>query len=162
MLEVQRIVDDTQIPTNSQLHNWSKTAITLVTKRSPLELVIRIVDKAESANLNMAYRRKSGPTNILSFPFKANLPIPSNLLGDLVICLPLVAEEACVQSKDLFAHWAHLIVHGILHLLDYDHDTPANALIMENLERTILYKLNYPDPYAEAEPPSSKFTTNDT
>lgn len=111
-------------------------------------LTIRIVDTAESAELNQRYRQKSGATNVLSFP--ADLPeeIELPLLGDLVICAPLVQTEAAAQGKAVMAHWAHLVIHGCLHLLGYDHIEPAEAEQMESLETRLLQQLGLPDPYA--------------
>jgi len=119
---------------------------------------IRIVDARESADLNNQYRHKQGATNVLSFPFECpQLPDDSDedderlddFLGDLVICAPVVAAEAEAQGKALEAHWAHMIVHGVLHLKGYDHIKPAEAEEMETLERAILANMGFPDPYAE-------------
>lgn len=114
------------------------------------ELSVRIVDTGESAQLNDQYRQKNGPTNVLSFPFEApdNLPIP--LLGDLVICAPVVEKEAAEQSKSVSDHWAHMIIHGTLHLLGYDHIAPQEATTMESLEVSIMASLGIEDPYQYA------------
>ena len=123
------------------------------------ELGIRIVDEVESAELNQTYRDKPGPTNVLSFPFEMpDLPegfatdeedeISANLLGDLVICAPVVAREAAEQGKPEVVHWAHMVVHGMLHLLGYDHLEPAESAEMEEQERQILAGLGIVDPYA--------------
>ncbi|MEJ2535041.1 MAG: rRNA maturation RNase YbeY [Gammaproteobacteria bacterium] len=117
-----------------------------------LSLALRIVDAPESETLNRRYRGKEGPTNVLSFP--AHLPesivseLPERPLGDLVICAPLVASEAAEQGKRLDDHWAHLCVHGVLHLLGHDHEDAEEAAAMEALETTILGELGVPDPYA--------------
>ena len=115
------------------------------------ELVVRIVDEAESRELNQRYRGKDRPTNVLSFPFEAPPGLPAEIafpcLGDLVICAPLVRQEATQQHKALDAHWAHLVVHGVLHLLGHDHQNDAEAAEMEDREREILKQLGYPDPY---------------
>ena len=122
-------------------------------------LGIRIVDEDESAELNHTYRDKPGPTNVLSFPFDMpdlpaalaateNEEIPTKLLGDLVICAPVVAREAAEQGKPLPAHWAHMVVHGVLHLLGYDHLDKAEAAEMEGLEQRLLAELGVGDPYA--------------
>lgn len=113
------------------------------------ELVVRIVGESESAQLNQEFRGKSGPTNVLSFPFEAPPGVPSKLLGDLIICAPVVRKEAREQEKPLRAHWAHMIVHGCLHLLGYDHQTDEQAHEMETLEVKILARLGIDDPYAE-------------
>lgn len=112
------------------------------------ELCIRIVDADESAALNQRYRGKAGPTNVLSFPCASGVP-ELNLLGDLVICAPVVAGEAQTQGKTEAAHWAHMVVHGVLHLLGYDHIGDHDALIMETRERAILARLGFPDPYSD-------------
>jgi probable rRNA maturation factor len=110
-------------------------------------LVLRLVDRSESESLNSRYRGKGGPTNVLSFA--ADLPeeVALPLLGDIVICAPLVAEEAAGQGKAERDHWAHLVVHGVLHLLGYDHQDPAEAQRMEKLEVEILNQLGIADPY---------------
>ena len=95
------------------------------------------------------YRQKSGPTNILSFPFEAPEHIELNLLGDLVICAPVLEVEALEQQKDLYDHWAHIVIHGVLHLLGYDHITDEDALIMEEKEIYLLNELNIKNPYLQ-------------
>lgn len=136
-----------KIPSRYYLQRWVNAALTK--QRKTAELTIRIVDKPESAKLNQTYRHKDGPTNVLSFPFEApaDLALPP-LLGDLVICAPLVAAEAAAQNKTLLAHWAHLVIHGVLHLLGYDHLKKSEAAIMETLEIKILKQLGFPNPYA--------------
>ncbi len=115
-----------------------------------VELSLRLVDEAESADLNQRYRGKAGPTNVLSFPFE---PPPGargrRYLGDLAICAPVVVREAAEQAKAPEAHWAHLVVHGVLHLLGYDHLDEAMALVMETLETRILGDLGFPPPYED-------------
>ena len=111
------------------------------------ECTIRIVDKQESAALNGQYRGKQGATNILSFPFESPVEIDIDLLGDLVICAPLVIEEALQQNKTPAMHWTHLIIHGCLHLLGYDHIADEDAKEMEKLECLVMSKLRYSDPY---------------
>jgi len=117
------------------------------------EIVVRIVDEPESAQLNEYYRHKQGPTNILSFPFEMpeGLDVPDmelNLLGDLVICAPVVEREALEQHKMPEHHWAHMIVHGVLHLLGYDHNGDEEAELMESKEIAILKKLKINNPYS--------------
>lgn len=111
-----------------------------------VELCIRIVDAQESAQLNERYRGKVGATNVLSFSSDVRLP-ELTLLGDLVICAPVVVAEAQAQAKAESAHWAHMVVHGVLHLLGYDHISDHDAEIMENKERDILSQLGFCDPY---------------
>ena len=111
------------------------------------ELLIRLVDRRESRQLNTRYRHKNNATNVLSFP--ADLPeeVGLALLGDIVICAPVVAEEARDQHKTAEAHWAHLTIHGILHLLGHDHQLEEEAAEMESIESRILKSLGFPDPY---------------
>jgi probable rRNA maturation factor len=132
------------IPSDSQIQHWLESALQGL--ESPV-LTIRIVDEAESASLNRQYRSKSGPTNVLSFPAELPDEVDIALLGDIVICAPLVRREALEQAKPLIAHWAHLVIHGILHLRGYDHLDPEAAEEMENLETQLLHELGFPDPY---------------
>ena len=136
---------ETGVPAEAELSRWAAAA--LAGRRAGAELAIRIVDEAEGAELNATYRHKQGATNVLSFPARLPPGVPLALLGDLVICAPVVAREAREQGKAPEAHWAHLVVHGCLHLLGYDHDDEAEAQEMESLERAILAGMGYPDPY---------------
>jgi probable rRNA maturation factor len=111
------------------------------------QLTVRIVDIAESTALNQDYRHRQGPTNVLSFPFDEPFQLQPPLLGDVVICAPRVVEEARQQGKPVLAHWAHLVVHGVLHLLGYDHLEDEQARVMETLEILVLARLGYPNPY---------------
>jgi probable rRNA maturation factor len=108
---------------------------------------LRVVGSAESRRLDREYRGKDQPTNVLSFPSSPEERVASGSLGDLVICAPVVAREARAQGKALRAHWAHMVVHGTLHLLDYDHDSARDARAMEALEVEILHGLGFHDPY---------------
>ena len=112
-----------------------------------IELGIRLVDEEESRALNRQYRGKDRPTNILSFPadFPKGVEVP--LLGDLVICVPLVEQEAGQQQNSPQAPWAHLVIHGTLHLLGYDHMEAQESAVMEAREVELLRQLGYPDPY---------------
>jgi probable rRNA maturation factor len=126
--------------------------ITAVTGDAPVSVAVRVVNEEESRRLNAVYRGKDRPTNVLSFP--AELPgevlaeLPFRPLGDLVICAPLVAAESREQGKPERDHWAHLTVHGVLHLQGHDHETDAEATVMEALEIAALATLGVPDPYA--------------
>ena len=114
------------------------------------ELSSRLVDAEEGQQLNATWRNKDYPTTVLSFP--ADIPdglLDIPLLGDLVICVPVVEREAAEQGKALTAHWAHLVIHGCLHLLGYDHIDDAEAEEMEELERQLLAEIGYPDPYRD-------------
>ncbi|MCC8457380.1 rRNA maturation RNase YbeY [Photorhabdus aegyptia] len=111
------------------------------------EVTIRIVDEAESHDLNLTYRGKDKPTNVLSFPFEAPPEVDLPLLGDLIICRQVVEKEAEEQQKTVEEHWAHMVVHGCLHLLGYDHIEDDEAEEMESLETEIMQALGYADPY---------------
>lgn len=147
-IEIQIAVESDELPSADQLQRWVDMA--LADYPADTELVIRVVGKEESSRLNEQYRHKQGPTNILSFPFEVPDGVPLNLLGDLVICAPVVAEEAGVQNKPLEHHWAHIVVHGILHLLGYDHIDEVDAEEMESKEVAMLAQLNISNPYNEA------------
>lgn len=145
-LDVQREVD--ALPKDEDLLKWLNETLAFEEK-DDIELTIRFVDEKESAELNKQYRNKKGSTNILSFPFEMPAEIELNLLGDLVICSDVVKREAVEQKKQELAHWAHMVVHGTLHLLGYDHLTDAEADVMEDKEIKILSQLGYTDPYRE-------------
>lgn len=148
-LDVQIALDIPSLPTEADLRRWAEAALVGADYAKDAELTIRIVNEAESTALNEAYRHKQGPTNVLSFPFEAPPGIESSLLGDIVICAPVVLGEAIHQGKTPSAHWAHLVTHGVLHLLGYDHDE-EQAEVMEALEIRILAGLGYPDPYGDS------------
>ena len=142
-LAVQYASDHTPLPTRAQLRRWAQAAL-----ESDAEVTIRIVDEPEGRRLNCDFRGRDYSTNVLSFPY-SDAPVA----GDLVICAPVVAREAAEQGKTADAHWAHLVVHGMLHLQGYDHEQDDDADIMEARETAIVMKLGYPDPYAEATAP---------
>jgi probable rRNA maturation factor len=144
----ERAEDDGELPSPADFEAWAAAA--LAGRIDQAEMTIRVVGLAEGAALNETYRHRSGPTNVLSFPFEGDAEMELPLLGDVVICAPLVAREAREQQKTPQAHWAHLTVHGCLHLLGYDHEEAEEAEVMERLESDILAGLGYPDPYAEA------------
>ncbi|UTA48767.1 rRNA maturation RNase YbeY [Simiduia sp. 21SJ11W-1] len=135
------------LPTQTQLERWVGAAVG--NRRPEAEVSLLIVDEAHGQQLNRDYRGKDYPTNVLSFP--ADLPpeVDLPLLGDLVVCAPVVAREAREQNKALEAHWAHMLVHGTLHLLGFDHQEDDEADAMEALETEILVALGYPAPYAD-------------
>lgn len=142
---VQYAVAARDLPKESALRRWAAAA--LAGRRETAELTIRIVGSDESSELNHRFRGKRGPTNVLSFPFEQSPDLGLPLLGDIVLCAPLVLAEARQQGKSAEAHWAHLTVHGTLHLLGYDHQTVEQAAVMEGLEVAILGRLGYADPY---------------
>ena len=120
-------------------------------RRDEAELTIRLVDEAESQQLNREYRGKDRPTNVLSFPADLPAVVESPLLGDLVICAPVVLREAKEQGKTVEAHWAHMVVHGVLHLLGYDHQNEQEAAEMEGIEAALLKEMGYRNPYIDEE-----------
>lgn len=161
---VQYAIYTPELPNQKMLTDWVNSVFSDVpeslsfTLQSPLlkrlkrqrktwELTIRIVDETEARYLNETWRGRSYPTNVLSFPFESPPGPPVHLLGDLVICASVVAREAQEQQKPVLAHWAHLVIHGTLHLLGYDHLEDAQAQLMETLEIHILNSLGYPNPY---------------
>ena len=137
------------LPTETQIQQWANAAIRPQTLEP--EITIRIVDEAESHDLNLTYRDKDKPTNVLSFPFECPDEVELPLLGDLVICRQVVEREATEQGKPLEAHWAHMVVNGCLHLLGYDHIEDDEAEEMESLEAEIMLSLGFADPYAADE-----------
>ncbi|GAA6183845.1 MULTISPECIES: rRNA maturation RNase YbeY [Alteromonadaceae] len=147
-LDIQIACENNNLPTAQQFEQWVKFALA-DQQIDETELTIRIVTPEESQNLNATYREKDKPTNILSFPFEAPAEIELNLLGDLVVCADIVEKEAEQQNKLLSDHWAHMIVHGSLHLLGFDHVDDQDAEIMESLEVQILTKLGIDDPYQD-------------
>ena len=144
---IQRAVANHTIPSTAQLKRWAKAV--LQEKIPNAEMTIRIVDKDEITTLNSTYRHQNKATNVLSFPFDMpeGIEIDIPLLGDLVICAEVIEEEAQAQHKTVNAHWAHMLVHGILHLLGYDHEKNNEAERMEAEEILILAKLGFNNPY---------------
>ncbi|WP_367680374.1 rRNA maturation RNase YbeY [Candidatus Fukatsuia anoeciicola] len=138
-------VNKQNLPSKTTFQSWLDAV--LLQFQTVFEVTIRLVDNTESHYLNLTYRSKDKATNILSFPFEAPAKIVSPLLGDLVICRQLIEQEARQQNKILLAHWAHIVVHGTLHLLGYDHITDDKAKKMEILETKIMQTLGYLDPY---------------
>jgi probable rRNA maturation factor len=137
-LSVQYAINQEGLPSRSQFKKWVKAAL-----RVDTEVTIRVVDEEEGRMLNSSYRGKDYATNVLTFPLTE---IP-HLMGDIIICAPVVESEAHAQNKSIEAHYAHLTVHGVLHLHGYDHITEPQAELMESLEVTILQKLGYANPY---------------
>ncbi|RKS87101.1 putative rRNA maturation factor [Orbus hercynius] len=137
--------NDDNLPSEQQINQWLN--VILPPFMANAELTIRIVDADESQQLNHTYRHKDKPTNVLSFPFESPIEIETPLLGDLVICKKIVEQEAQEQNKSLSAHWAHMIVHGCLHLLGYDHIEDDEAEEMESLEIEIMAQLGFDNPY---------------
>jgi probable rRNA maturation factor len=148
-IALQNEIGSTTVPSIESIQKWVETAYQ---GNSNTSLCIRIVDVTEGEQLNAAYRGKAYATNVLSFPFEAP-PIPvevsflSSYLGDLALCEPVIQHEAIEQQKVLMQHWAHLIIHGILHLQGYDHITESEAHQMESLEIRLLEHLGFANPY---------------
>jgi probable rRNA maturation factor len=138
-LSVQYATGAEDVPARSQLRRWMRAALTHHAK-----ITVRIVDEAEGHELNKNYRGKDYATNVLTFVYDEELP----LMGDVVLCAPVVEREAREQRKELAAHYAHLVIHAILHLQGYEHEEDNEASEMEALETAIMAKLGYPDPYA--------------
>ncbi|MFQ1022635.1 rRNA maturation RNase YbeY [Avibacterium paragallinarum] len=133
------------LPSEQQFQQWATAAVQA--ENLEPEITIRIVDEVESQQLNATYRGKDYPTNVLSFPFECPEEVELPLLGDLVICRQVVEREAAEQGKPLMAHWVHMVVHGCLHLLGYDHIEDDEAEEMESLETEIMQELGFADPY---------------
>lgn len=144
---VQRATRLRGLPSQARFQRWIESALRGVRYRRAAELAIRLVNEAEGRRLNREWRHKNYATNVLAFPVKLPKALRSPLLGDLVICAPVVKREAAEQGKPLDAHWAHLSVHGTLHLLGFDHQAQTEAHTMEAMEAAILAKLGFPDPY---------------
>lgn len=138
-----QIACDHRCPPKAALRQWVFAAL----EGQPAEVSLAIVDEAQIAALNQRFRHRDGPTNVLSFPFEAPSGVPLTFLGDVVICAPVVAREAAAEGKPEAAHFAHMVVHGVLHLRGFDHQTPEQAEAMETREREILARLGFQDPY---------------
>ncbi|MGD8112461.1 rRNA maturation RNase YbeY [Vibrio sp. TRT 17S01] len=145
-LDLQLAVEQEQgLPTEQDVQHWLTQTITQFQPQA--EVTVRIVDEQESHQLNLDYRGKDKPTNVLSFPFEAPPGMELDLLGDLIICRQVVEREAKEQDKPVLAHWAHMVVHGSLHLLGYDHIEDDEAEEMESLETEIMQGMGFKDPY---------------
>lgn len=152
-VDIQLACDADEVPSQDQFQKWVDCALDEVMSDEDInveksfELTIRLVDKKESQQLNRQYRKQDKPTNVLSFPFEVPEGVELNLLGDLVICIDVMKAEAISQNKVLFDHWAHLVIHGCLHLVGFDHINESDAMVMESLEIKILAKLAINNPY---------------
>lgn len=147
-IDIEVNSSSTNIPSKESIELWISTALQS-DELNQAEVSVYIVDEAESQELNAQYRGKDKPTNVLSFPADIPDEVGVPLLGDLVVCAPVVEREAQEQGKTLAAHWAHMLVHGTLHLLGYDHVEDDEADVMEALETRLITQLNFPAPYTE-------------
>ncbi len=155
-VEIQIAGDAPGLPGEQEVRDWLEQTINTVAPepRRNFELVVRVVDEQESRELNRRYRRKDKATNVLAFPGRPVNDFPevpvadAEELGDLVLCGSVIAREAAEQGKSAAAHWGHMLVHGTLHLLGYDHETTRQAERMESLEASILASRGFDDPYA--------------
>lgn len=145
IVDVQNAGNLQGLPSVNRIRKWIETALEGL--RDEAELTVRIVDEEEGTQLNEGWRGGNGATNVLSFPAADDFNMVPELLGDIVICAPVVEREAREQGKAPEAHWAHMIIHGTLHLLNYDHRNDAEAGVMESLEVNRLRKLGYGNPY---------------
>ena len=148
-VDIQRQTETGTQPEDPDICHWASAAY--LGDDAETEMTVRIVDTDESAQLNQDYCHKTGPTNILSFPFENPPGVNLPLLGDLIICAPVVQREAAEQQKPPLAHWAHMVVHGTLHLQGYDHIEEKDAEQMEHLEIDILKQLGFSNPYESIE-----------
>jgi probable rRNA maturation factor len=144
-MEIQNVSGFDLLPKDELMIKWADQALDEQHKEA--EITLRVVNIEEGQELNKEWRKKDAATNVLSFPVGEVIEHAPNLLGDIVICAPIVEQEAKEQGKDIEAHWAHLIIHGILHLQGYDHLSDEEANIMETKEIQILKKSGYANPY---------------
>lgn len=145
LVDLQFSYRDKNTPAAAEITNWVKSALHKF--RNNAELTVRIVDEIEATELNERWRNSKGPTNVLSFPAQDTADLVPELLGDIVICATVVEREAIQQTKSFTEHWAHMVIHGALHLLGYDHLEKQDAIKMEALEIRILAGLGYKNPY---------------
>lgn len=152
LVEVQWAVEGEGLPSEQDIQDWVEAVLMQEQNGSStdVELTVRIASEEEVAELNQQYRQKQGSTNVLSFPVDDELPLEVRLLGDLIICAAVVEREAKQQDKTLLSHWAHMVVHGTLHLLGYDHIEADQADVMEQKEINILDGLGFSNPYEVA------------
>lgn len=149
IVDRQAAINEPLLPSLTQLTQWVSCVLAHHPDDLRREVTIRFVDEQEGQTLNRDYRGKDNTTNVLSFPFESPPGVDLPLLGDLVICHAVVAKEASEQGKPIEHHYAHMVVHGILHLMGYDHIDDEEAEEMEQFERELLSELNIPDPYAD-------------
>ena len=146
VVDIQLADGSTKTPDARHIRGWVAAVFTTL-ERSPLSLTVRVVGEEEMAKLNRRYRGRNQSTNVLSFPIEPLPGMRTDLLGDIVVCGPVVDREAATQHKSPMGHWAHMVVHGLLHLFGYDHESDQDAMVMEALEKSMLEGLGYSDPY---------------
>lgn len=150
-VEITNDCDTQWVPEQSLCEDWLNSALETANKETPCIISLKFVEKPVSAELNSQYRGKQSATNVLSFPAAFPDALSQQLdflpLGDIVVCPEVLEQEAKQQHKEAQAHWAHLLIHGLLHLLGYDHETAECAKTMEELEIKALEKLGFPNPY---------------
>lgn len=153
-IDVQYAIEkSSSLPSEVQISTWVNSALSR--HETDGGLTVRITDEAEITELNRDYRNQDKPTNVLSFPMDLSVELSEeigiSMLGDIIICAPVVEREAAEQNKPLQSHWAHMVIHGTLHLLGYDHIEDEEAEEMESLEIEIMHGLGYKDPYQQLE-----------
>ena len=144
-VNIQRATKTPNLPSNQRIRTWVHAALECHVQQA--EITVRMVGTREAARLNQAWRGNKGPTNVLSFPADDRHGLATGFLGDIVLCAPVIAREAMQQGKSPGAQWAHMIIHGALHLMGYDHTKPVAARKMESLEKKLLATLSVADPY---------------
>lgn len=146
IVNIQDAVGSADVPDRNAFTRWVRAALETGAK---VELTVRIVDEDEMTALNRDYRGRNRPTNVLTFPFDDPPGVHTNILGDIVVCAPVVAGEAVAQQKSTEAHWAHMVVHGVLHLRGFDHENDRDATVMEATEIRVLERLGFSSPYLD-------------
>ena len=146
LVDIQLVDSSAKTPDAQQIRGWVSAVFTTL-ERLPLALTVRVVGEEEMVKLNQRYRGRNQPTNVLSFPIEPLPKMCTDLLGDIVVCGPVVNREAVIQHKPPMEHWAHMVVHGMLHLFGYDHESDQEATAMETLEKSVLEGLGYSNPY---------------
>lgn len=150
-VDIQHACTDKIPVTDAQLSDWAMKALRAY--RECGELTLRLVDQDEIRLLNSQYRKKNSPTNVLAFPtnYPSEIALEFPVLGDIIVCPAVLAEESIGLAKPLDAHWAHIVIHGVLHLLGYDHIADEEAQVMQAIEVTLLQQLGFANPYDETE-----------
>ncbi|MCS5688487.1 MAG: rRNA maturation RNase YbeY [Acidimicrobiales bacterium] len=146
-VQVQLAVQDSAVPETPTIVSWVNTTLQ-ATPHHLTEITVRVISKGEMLNLNSRFRGEKTPTNVLSFPSEKTPGIETGISGDIAVCAAVVRSEAVEQNKTLDAHWAHMMIHAVLHLCGYDHINDVEAAIMEALEVQVLDKLGFGDPYS--------------